>query len=143
CRWTGSFGGGCGADMVCAPLGGLSACISTEGAVSCQGGYTQRRLVGTKQDIQDGRGCTTCSCDSPTAQCTNGALSFYAPNSCPERRAESPDNADNNCDPPPASTYNAYQYTATAINVTCPAPQKPTPTGSVTLNGSVTTCCAP
>jgi hypothetical protein len=134
CGLDGACPGGTCAQSITAPF---MACIAHDGDVACPAGaFPVAHHLGTDAAFD----CpATCSC-SLTATCTNGAVTYYGDPQC-GGPAPLVNQANGNCASQGGKnqTYGSYKYTATT-NASC-APGA-APTGSVTLAGERTMCCA-
>jgi len=115
--------------------------------MACPAGspYVHAHSIGT---LQDSRGCGSCGCASPTANC-DGTWTFYPSTDCNGGGTEVVV-VDGNCDAtPPQSggggggnpTYQSYQFSASPTEVQCAVSQQPQPTGSAGLTGQDSICC--
>jgi hypothetical protein len=142
CQSSGPFGKGCSsAGEVCGWVGAGSKCVSAPGIQGCPAGYTSSsHALGS--GYNDNRACTPAcgGCDStPTASCANATITFYSGSSC--NGGAIPVTLDGNCNSTVEGALS-YQYSATAQNPSCGTPSTQSATGSVTLNGTATGCCA-
>ncbi len=143
CRASGPLGKGCSGGQVCAPKGSSSACVAQAGQTSCPAGYGNAHALATS--VSDTRGCSACTCGTPTASCTGASWDLYQQTNCSDMTPLTL-TVDGNCDsvnnPSPGSAYTAYKYFAHPANVSCAgASSGSTATGSVTLGGPEKLCC--
>ena len=113
-------------------------CLAASGvqAACPMGPFSVRRVVGTDVSFD----CGACACRA-TADCSNGAVAFYANPNCNGTTLVVP--ADNSCrssNAPMGANYQSYRYSAQPMNVGCTA-QPPAAT-NVQLIGATTVCCA-
>jgi hypothetical protein len=142
CESNGPFGKGCStAGDVCAWIGAGSKCVAAAGVQGCPVGYAaSSHALGSGYD--DTRACTPAcgGCGStPTASCADATITFYSGSSC--NGGAIPVTLDGTCTSTVESALS-YRYTATVQSPACGNPTTQTATGSVTLNGPVTVCCA-
>jgi hypothetical protein len=122
---------------------GRDACVlhDGEGAV-CPSGFEVRRVLTGKDELEDGRSCGACSCNSKASACTNATFTLYTDDNCTTgARAAVFNDA---CHPFDSSgpAFKTYQYRATP-NVAGCAPVQPTSkvTGELKPKARVTLCC--
>ncbi len=141
CGFSGTFAGGCPAGEVCAPVAaGLSSCVAASGNVQCPAAYPNGSTVGT--GASDTRDCGACTCAGPTgATCSGATLTFYVDTAC--TNVSEAVGIDFTCHQLAGSTYNSYAYTASPSETCGPVAQQPGATGSVSITGTTTVCCAP
>jgi hypothetical protein len=137
------FGAGCGAAQVCALVpSGYTSCILHEGQVSCPSGvYSTPHFVGT---LDDTRGCTACTCNTPTGECTPGTWAFFANPNCAGAPSISipTDGVCTGTGAPPAGTATqSNQFRSVLTDAGCAAAAPVQPTGSVMLTNPDTVCC--
>jgi hypothetical protein len=88
CTTTSGPGGGCAPGLVCVgrpPSGFHGACVfkSVSGAAVCPAGFGQAHVtMPSATSVTDTRGCTACSCGSPTGASCAGAATFYSAPGC-------------------------------------------------------------
>ncbi len=133
---------GCAQGRICAPVPeseDAALCIWQEGEHECPDDFdTQRVLFG---DIEDDRGCETCSCAAPLGLCDSAFVSLWNGPTClvPSAGAIS---ANGECDP----TGSGNSARAASLNAGSPsafcAPSEPTPSGEAVGIDPVTICCA-
>lgn len=130
--------GMCGASQVCAPdaPSPFALCIAQAGAIACPSTYPNKHTTGTS--ITPG-GCSTCTCNTPSATCTSGTFTAYTDSSCGLQLLSLP--ADGQCHGTNSGTAQSYRYSVTPTNVACGVAQAPQPTGNGKLQGIVTVCC--
>jgi hypothetical protein len=138
---------GCsGGDVCVATTSVESQCVIQVGAdLICPAGYTVASEVGVS--LSDTRGCTTCTCDPPTATCIDPSLVFYAAADCVGTVPTSATSIDmdGNCDatnPLTLDSYASVEYSATVSGAACGLGTV-TSTGSLTLVDPHTLCCVP
>ena len=149
CKDTNGAGAGCANSGACVPAAtGFSLCITPSAAPAvqaCPAGFTNPFTVGN--GVNDGRGCTACTCTGPTATCASAELTLFTTSNCSGTGESVP--ADDTCTTFPGPTgsfgsgpnYVAYEYTAQVQNEACtPSPVAPTD-GGVTLKGTRSVCC--
>jgi hypothetical protein len=127
---------GCAAGDTCAP--DLGACIAQEGDVPCPigTGYSERRVL--HRDLDDSRGCETCSCGAPTGTCVGAVLSFSTAAGCSGMSAGTiPTTA--TCDTLVDDAVSARIIGGTPMGSCEPAAVAPT--GTVVGTQPVTVCC--
>jgi len=146
-----SVGGGCSSGQVCVPAPpgtfGGKVCVFQSGDVPCPGsGYTQQHTF--YGSATDSRGCTACSCASPTGiTCSGGAVavaSSISGSACAGTMDSVPTNG--TCTSvtlgPMSNDFVWATAEQTASGGTC-AVQGGTASGSVTPAGPTTVCCQP
>lgn len=133
----------CKAGSVCAPEPmapyGAALCISQAGDLSCPvQGYTSKQLF--YGGVDDQRGCTACTCGSPTGASCDATLDVYM-------------STDGSCTGTP-NTYGApfscdvvdqpvdLRFVVTSQNGSCAA-SPVGPTGAATPTSPTTFCCLP
>jgi len=151
CAETTSAGAGCANSGACVPAvqAGYSLCIQSPSgsAPACPTGFTNVHDVGT--GFTDTRGCSSCNCTGPTAECANPMVTLFTdPNGTCGDGGTGTVKADNGCDAinlGPGTTANptfhGYEYSATVTGEACGGSGSATPNGGVTLTGAGTICC--
>jgi hypothetical protein len=139
-----TVGGGCPAGSACVPVAPapFATCSLHAGVETCPTGYGEIHAAGTS--LADTRGCSggTCSCESPTAECTNATLAFYSDNACTDLVSSM--HVNGTCVPSTGAgtIIDAIRYTATVVDAGCASVGvPPTPSGTATLLGPQTICC--
>jgi hypothetical protein len=119
----------------CAPSAPYQACVYQTGVLACPAGYPHQHSVGTQLD--DTRGCTSCTCDSTAGTC--GGSAMFSGGACMGvGQVMVP--ADGACHGVPNEMFKSFSYTSHPTNGTC-APSSPTPTGNVAFASMATVCC--
>jgi hypothetical protein len=137
---------GCSGDEVCAaPFAALTECVtdSTAGA-TCPSSYPKAYQVGGS--IDDSRACGgSCAYDTPSATCSNAEVKLYSADGCGTVVGTIEANGTCQTTGSAGQGVAAFIYTASTGDVMCGAAvaPSPTPTGSVTVTGASTLCCAP
>jgi hypothetical protein len=123
---------------VCVPSAAPFAfCVHQNGVATCPAGYPTQHVVGT--NVDDGRGCSACTCDFDAGAGCGGGATLYAGGAC--SASSQGLTADGTCQ---AITGNqslkSLTYQPSATTASC-APSQSTPTGSATFADSQTVCC--
>lgn len=132
---------GCADGRVCAPVPespDAAMCIWQAGEHECPDTFdTTRTLFG---DVDDGRGCETCSCGSPNGLCDDAVISLWNGPTCLVPSAGVV-GANGECD----ATGTATTARAASLNSGSPTafcvPSDPEPSGEAVGTEPVTVCC--
>lgn len=141
--------GECDEDTLCmptaAPPQSEAVCIWQAGDAACPSGwgYDDRTVV--YQGIDDDRGCSDCSCGSPSGACTDGSVQFFGTSTNPSipfppQIASAPDG----CAPILASIWTAVNAVWTGVLPTDEVGCNPiggTPVGDAIGTDPITVCC--
>lgn len=132
---------GCADGRACTPLPEseeATLCIWQEGEHACPDGFdSSRTLYG---DVEDTRGCETCSCSAPQGLCDAAVVSLWSGGTC-LLPAAGVIGADGECDPSgTGNTARAASLNTGSANAFCTA-SDPTPSGEALGTGPVTICC--
>jgi hypothetical protein len=144
CSGAAPNGDTCVSGGACVPNvgGGFQLCIEQGGTPSCPSGFTAHTwTVGTS--FTDGRGCGSCTCKGPTAQCTDAKVSFFSDGACSDAGVIGSVALDGNCNSITASgnpTAHSFQYSANVANEQCSTGSAQS-NGDVTASGTVSTIC--
>jgi hypothetical protein len=144
CAVRGPSSGHCDGGKICTPTVGPPFehvyCITKADLASCPPGpYAERRVYyGAAADT---RGCTACSCSSPSVSCEGGTVSVFDSPGCigPSDDAWSAPQA---CTAIGESTSFQYKGDAVLKNGPC-APSGGAPVGGLTPTNPTTICCTP
>lgn len=133
---------GCGADQVCVPAAGSpfesTFCVLKAGNNTCPSPFTNQHLY--YSDITDTRGCTPCTCGSPSGvDCdTNAHVTSWSNMSCTTGKG-----VDYSPLPVACAALGTAHYltlSTSATGGTC-TPSGGTPTGGVSQANLTTICC--
>lgn len=132
---------GCADDRVCAPLPespDAAMCIWQAGEHECPDTFDTARTL--YEGIDDGRGCETCSCSSPTGLCDSASVSLWNGPTCLVPSAGVV-GANGECD----ATGTATTARAASLNSGSPTafcvPSAPESDGAAIGTEPVTVCC--
>ena len=132
--------GGCAGGNVCVPQPGApfasGACVRQAGDLPCPAGpYTKRRVVYGGAD--DTRGCSACSCGTPSGGSCQGTLALRSGVGCTGNNLGS--GSVPGCVTKPAGS-GYFVANASLVGATCQQ-SGGAPTGTVTPTGPTTVCC--
>jgi hypothetical protein len=133
-------GGGCAMGMACLPVKPVvpfAACMIVPANTACPSSWPNASTVGTA--VMDGRTCSACGCTA-TGSCS-GTASFFTDNACATLKASV---ALGSCVATGvgATTVGSYKATTTAV-AACTNNAATVPvSGSATLSGPLSLCCA-
>ena len=150
CAATAGPGGGCGAGSVCvarAADGFHGACVlaATDSTALCPAGYLNAHV--TMPDggsFTDTRGCTACSCASPTGAACGGSAMLYPSSSCEGDGggAGLTFPADGNCYPAAAAgVIGSALLSGSVLSQGACAPDGGQVTGAVRAKNQTIYCC--
>ena len=139
---TSTVGGGCSPDQTCLPPwteGDL--CVAKAGNHTCPQTYPTRVVV--EEAIVDTRGCTACTCGSPSGSCAGCEVSVEAPSGGCQGDGEVVSSSA--CVAVPVhetyGTFSLESWAPASMNATC-EPTGGAETGSVAGADPVTFCCS-
>jgi hypothetical protein len=113
--------------------------VYRSGAFACEGGYSVPHVLYTG-GVNDGRGCSSCSCGAPSGSCV-GSVDLYGGSSCATVIDSVP--ADNvSCLESVPNVQSIQLQVVSGPSGTC-APNGGAATGGVSGNDPVTICCLP
>jgi hypothetical protein len=146
CSGPSPSGATCPGGGACVPeaAGGFSLCIQKAGTPACPPGFPNVHTVGTSLGT-DSRGCSTCTCGPPTAQCNDAMVTFWTDDTCADAGVGTVA-LNGSCNDIVMSngtsnaTARSFQYSATLTNEAC-GDGTSNPTGGVALDGTSTICC--
>ncbi len=138
------LGAGCGTGTVCAPPPPSSFqakyCTAKLGSHACPSSYSNKHTLYTS--VNDTRGCTTCSCGSPSPGTCTGVFEDHLGSGCGGKATK----FTTTCTPVPESSASGSEVRSVSVSGivggggTCP-PSSTSPSGSVTKSGLATVCC--
>jgi len=136
---------GCGSNSCLPPANGAfnrGVCVYQQGDVACPAGSFSSKFV-YNQGVDDQRGCSSCSCGTPTGvDCQGDKLEVWNSAGCAGAPAGTISNpGDGSCINIATSLTPGLRYSlGTASGGTCPA-SGGLPTGGATANQPITFCC--
>jgi hypothetical protein len=132
--------GGCAEGNVCAPRPpedfDTALCIWQQGDHDCPSTYPDKEL--TFLDINDGRGCQTCSCGTPVGLCDSATALLFNLGCTGNIGAILA--ANNECDQTTSGNVNYASLSLGEPTAFC-SPSNASPTGEATGRDPVTLCC--
>ncbi len=136
----------CGTDRVCAPRPGApfaeSLCIHRPGDVACPAGdYTERFL--RYNSYEDTRGCSACSCGSPSGGACNAELLFSYTSTCEDDYLHLINPGSGGCTTLWGSTPSSGLLLVNEVTGASCVPSGGEAEGEATPQEPVTLCCTP
>lgn len=123
------------------PTEAATLCLVHDGDAPCPDGYPAKDLGIDEKGIDDGRGCSACTCQSTATTCSNAKLSFHSDAQCTQD--ERSFDVDGQCNALSGAGTPAFRrYAATPNTAVCAAAAATVPvTGTLALPKVQTVCC--